>query len=277
MQVSGSEHVTRTPTTSLRLEGSDTLNQRPLAATQRADGLSLGELGRRMGRLLGLRQRREAEPLQAHAGSSGSSNANLERIAGRRFQGLDIQRVLAHDPSRHATTSLEMSLDSRGRLTIGENTPAALRQLLQATLGQAQRSYLAHHGQPDGDQLLLDKHGNLLHLQQTPAAIVVLRSSHPSEAKRQLDAACDGGVAEYRLQREADSILLHARPNGGEGATRADLEVSGRAHLAQLTGVHEDAAAQRLRLHEGRLYRFDVGQQAWDPHPAKDGSAFKQQ
>nr|WP_298116379.1 AvrE-family type 3 secretion system effector [uncultured Pseudomonas sp.] len=277
MQVSGSGHDPRVQRTALHVEGNDSLRQQPLAATQRADGLSLGELGRRMGRLLGLRQCREAEPLQAHAGSSsGSSNANLERIAGRRFQGLDIQRVLSHDPARHATTSLEMSLDSRGRLTLGENTPAALRQLLQATLGQAQRSYLAHHGQPDGDQLLLDKHGNLLHLQQTPAAIVVLRSSRPSEAKRQLDAACDGGVAEYRVQREADSILLHARANGGEGATRADLEVSGRAHLAQLTGVHEDAAAQRLRLHEGRLYRFDVGQQAWEPHPANDGTAFKQ-
>lgn len=289
MQVSGSGHGPRVQSVAFQVEGRDTLRQRPLDATQQAGDLSLGELGRRIGRLLSVRQRSEAEPLQTHSGNSsaesslrpsasaGSSIANTERTSGRRFQSLDIERVLAHDPTRHATTSLEMGLDSRGRLTLGDNTPAALRQLLQATLGQAQRSYLAHQGQPDGDQLLLDKQGSLLHLQQTPAAIVVLRSSRPSDAKRELEAACAGGVAEYRLQRESDSILLHARPNGGgEGSTRADLDVSGRAHLAQLTGIHEDVAAQRLRLHEGRLYRFDVEQRAWTLHPANDGTPFRQ-
>ncbi len=289
MQVSGSEHGSRVQSAALQVEGNDRLRQQPLTATQQAGGLSLGELGRRMSRLLGVRQRSEAEPLQAHSSSSsaessqrptgapGSPSVDLERIGGRRFQGLNIERLLSHDPSRHVTTSLEMSLDRHGKLVIGDNTPSALRQLLQATLGQTPRTYLAHQGQPDGDQLLLDKQGNLLHLQQTPAAIVVLRSSRPSEAKRQLDAANNGGVAEYRLQREAESILLHARPiDGGDGSTRADLTISGRAHLARLTGIHEDAAAQRLRLHEGRLYRFDVGQQAWTPHPANDGTAFKQ-
>ena len=289
MQVSGSEHGSRVQSTTFQVEGSDRLRQRPLAATQQAGSLSLSELGRRMGRLLCLRQRNEAEPLQAHSGSSsaessqrpigapGSPSVDLERIGGRRFQGLNIERLLSHDPSRHVTTSLEMSLDRHGKLVIGDNTPSALRQLLQATLGQTPRTYLTHQGQPDGDQLLLDKQGCLLHLQQTPAAIVVLRSSRPSEAKRDLEAASAGGVVEYRLQREAHGIQLHARPRaGGEGSSRTELDASGRAHLAQLTGIHEDVAAQRMRLHDGKLYRFDVEEQAWALHPANDGTPFKQ-
>ncbi|MBU3059571.1 AvrE-family type 3 secretion system effector [Pseudomonas indica] len=293
MQVSGSEHATPAHATALRLEGSDTINQRPLAATQQAGGLSLLELGKRIGRLLAPRQRLEAEPLQAQStGTSPESShrpllrpapaspeMELARLPGRRFQGLNIERLLSHDPSRHATTSLEMSLGPHGRLVIGDNTPTGLRHLLQATLGQASKTYLAHHGEPDGDQLLMDRQGTLLHLRQTPAAIVVLRSSRPSDAKRDLDALCPGGVAEYHLQREedGDSIQVRARPkNGGEEHSLNDLDIGGRSHLAQLTGIHEDTAAQRLRLHDGKLYRFDIEEQAWALHPANDGTPFKQ-
>ena len=205
---------------------------------------------------------------------SGIEHPPLNRILARRFTGIDIDRIMAYNPARQATSSLEMSLDGKGKLQVGENTPTALRQLLQNTLGQPQRSYLAHHGQPDGDQLLMDKQGNLLHLQQTPAAIAVLHSSRPSAAKQALDATLGGRVPGYALSREGNTISVTAQ--GEENRTRRDLDVTGRAHLAQLTGIHEDSEGQRLRLHDDRLYRFDIRSQAWTPHPDDDGVPFKQ-
>ena len=215
---------------------------------------------------------------QTSQGSSdsfpGIEHPPLNRILARRFTGIDIDRIMAYNPARQATSSLEMSLDGKGKLRVGENTPAALRQLLQNTLGQPQRSYLAHHGQPDGDQLLMDKQGNLLHLQQTPAAIAVLHSSRPCAAKQALDATLRGRVPGYALSREGDTISVTAQ--GEENRTRRDLDVTGRAHLAQLTGIHEDSEGQRLRLHDDRLYRFDIRSQTWTPHPDDDGVPFKQ-
>ena len=215
---------------------------------------------------------------QTSQGSSdsfpGIEHPPLNRILARRFTGIDIDRIMAYNPARQATSSLEMSLDGKGKLRVGENTPAALRQLLQNTLGQPQRSYLAHHGQPDGDQLLMDKQGNLLHLQQTPAAIAVLHSSRPCAAKQALDATLGGRVPGYALSREGDTISVTAQ--GEENRTRRDLDVTGRAHLAQLTGIHEDSEGQRLRLHDDRLYRFDIRSQTWTPHPDDDGVPFKQ-
>ena len=215
---------------------------------------------------------------QASQSSLGSSpdieHPPLDRTLARRFTGIDVDRIMAYNPARQATSSLEMGLDGKGKLRVGENTPAALRQLLQHTLGQPQRSYLAHHGQPDGDQLLMDKQGTLLHLQQTPAAIAVIRSSRPSEAKQMLDAAQGGRVSDYALGREGDGIFVAAQ--GDENRTRRDLDVTGRSHLAVLTGIHEDAEGQRLRLHDGKLYHFDIHSQAWTPHPDEDGVPFKQ-
>jgi hypothetical protein len=211
---------------------------------------------------------------QASSDALGDDQPPLERALARRYQGIDVDRIMAYNPARQATSSLEMDLDGKGKLQVGENTPAALRQLLQHTLGQPQKTYLAHHGQPDGDQLLMDRQGNLLHLQQTPAAIVVLRSSSPSEARRMLDASAEGRASGYALEREGDTILVATQ--GEEPRSRSDQNVSGRAHLAQLAGIHEDHAGQRLRVHDGQLYRFDIESQAWTPHPDDDGVPFKQ-
>ncbi|WP_443191883.1 AvrE-family type 3 secretion system effector [Pseudomonas indica] len=222
-------------------------------------------------------QREDSTNSQASSSSTGSvpdDQPALDRARARHFQNIDIDRIMAYNPARQSTTSLEMGLDGKGRLKLGDNTPESLRQLLENTLGKPERTYLAHHGQPDGDQLLMDKQGNLLHLQQTPAAIVVMRSSRPSEAMKLFQAATNGQVASYGLEREGDSIVVSAR--GQNNRRRVDQEVTGRAHIAQVSGIHEDAEGQRLRVHDGHLYRFDVDKQAWQPHPGDDGKPFSQ-
>ncbi|PAU59452.1 hypothetical protein BZL41_16970 [Pseudomonas sp. PIC25] len=222
-------------------------------------------------------QREDSTDSQASSSSSGSISDDqpaLERARARRFHNIDVDRIMAYNPARQATSSLEMGLDGKGRLKIGENTPEALRQLLENTLGKPERTYLAHHGQPDGDQLLMDKQGNLLHLQQTPAAIVVMHSSRPSESMKLFQTAMNGQVASYGLEREGDTIVVSA--HGQDHRQRGDIDVTGRAHIAQVSGIHEDAEGQRLRVHDGHLYRFDVDKQAWQPHPGDDGKPFTQ-
>ncbi|MGX1187176.1 hypothetical protein AB7M29_004855 [Pseudomonas sp. F-14 TE3623] len=174
----------------------------------------------------------------------------------------------AHLQQPNSTTAQKpgISLNAKGQPDFLGFTPPALTDLLKSILGQPKQTYQAQHSLENGqDHLLLDQQGSVLHLKQSPTALVVLRSSQaeaPSSA----------------LTRDASTFEVHGNntqiATGGLKST--PLQIPGKAHLAQLTGIHEEKNGEQLRVHEGRLHRFNASTTSWEPKPGSEGKVLSQ-
>ena len=106
---------------------------------------------------------------------------------------------------------------------VGQDIAEQLNQLPRQFIQDA--TYAGHRQ----DLRLLDNERNVFHLQSTPAAAAVLKSSCPTG-------------------------FLRLPPNN-----------PGRAHLGQISGVHTTRAGEQFRLDEGRLLRFEPQSHCWLP------------
>lgn len=159
-----------------------------------------------------------------------------------------------------------ISLNAKGQPDFQGFNPPALTDLLKSILGQPKQTYQAQHNLENGEEhLLLDQQGSVLHLKQSPTAFVVLRSSQaegPSSAST----------------RDSSTFELHgnnAQISTG-GLKSKPLEIPGKAHLAQLTGVHEDKNGEQLRVHEGQLHHFNASTASWEPKPGSEGKVLSE-
>ncbi|QXI31513.1 AvrE-family type 3 secretion system effector [Pseudomonas vanderleydeniana] len=223
-----------------RLQGGAGLGPSLMAGTRQAPGTSQ----------LGSTREIEQAPEASTEASTSSSGQRLERSNAGRFDGRNerIQRQAAAD-----TPGASVQLDAKGAADFQGFKPAAVGELLHDALGRAGQSYQASHSDRNGqDHLLLDQGGHLLHLKQTPSALVVLRSSQAEGTQ----AGSAPTTPSLELQDNAAQVS-----HGGQKSN--PLQTIGRAHLAHLTGIHQDRDGQPLRLHEQQLYEFDHANAAW--------------
>ncbi|WP_244904349.1 AvrE-family type 3 secretion system effector [Pseudomonas fragi] len=106
---------------------------------------------------------------------------------------------------------------------VGQDMAEQLNQLPRQFIQDA--TYAGHRQ----DLRLLDNERNVFHLQSTPAAAAVLKSSCPTG-------------------------FLCLAPNN-----------PGRAHLGQISGVYTTLAGEQFRLDQGRLLRFEPQTHCWLP------------
>ncbi|OEC35424.1 Pathogenicity factor [Pseudomonas cuatrocienegasensis] len=176
---------------------------------------------------------------------------DAQPLAGGRFVGMDgkIER-----PVRPTITPNTVRLDHNGQASFENFTPPALNSLLQNTVGKADKTYLAHQSTPHGDeQVLLEPKGHLLNIKQTDTAIVLLRSS------KSLDVPPDSVPGKLELQRQGNSM------NVAGLLSTVTQPLPDKAHIAHLSGAHQDADGLNLRLHDEKLYHFHPATLKWTP------------
>ncbi|MFJ2462523.1 AvrE-family type 3 secretion system effector [Pseudomonas sp. NPDC087615] len=260
------------------------LEQQSQAPTQRS-GHSLRDLGRRFMHLVGrVRQDTQATPRQSAASSSSrrnvasqasavasepaassstASNAppspRLSRSHAARFSGPG-ERAQSNVPAENS--SAHVRLDDKGQPDFVNFTSTAVADLLRNALTRSGQHFQAATSNGSGeDHLLLEPHGHLLHVKQSPSAVVALRSSQPTGPVKQTNSA-------------PPTLSLHdqqARVSDG-----GVLDTIGRSHLGHLTGIHQDSDGQPLRLHEEKLYEFDQANGTWHTPPDHEQIKFSQ-
>ncbi|WP_085707629.1 AvrE-family type 3 secretion system effector [Pseudomonas sp. B35(2017)] len=205
----------------------------------------------------------ETIELQEHpseAAEASGSTPRLNRSNAGRFDSHSerIQRQPTPEPP-----SAGIRLDAKGKPEFQHFQPSAVGDLLQNALGQSGQRYQAQHSAGDGrNHLLLDRQGHLLHVKQTPTALVTVRSSR-----------AEGPVAD----KAAAAPGLTLEGNAAKVGDGAPLPTLGRAQLGHLTGIHEDDAGQTLRLHDGKLYELDRASATWQqPATEAEPAMFSQ-
>ncbi|MBV4458461.1 AvrE-family type 3 secretion system effector [Pseudomonas sp. COR58] len=193
----------------------------------------------------------ETIELQEHhseAAEASGATPRLNRSNAGRFDSHSerIQRQATPEPP-----SAGISLDAKGKSKFQHFQPPAVGDLLQNALGQPSQRYQAQHSAGDGqNHLLLDLQGHLLHVKQTPTALVALRSSQ-----------AEGPVTDKASASAAPGLTFEG--NAAKVGEGAPLPTLGRAQMGHLTGIHEDSAGQTLRLHDGKLYELDRASATW--------------
>ncbi|UZE26468.1 AvrE-family type 3 secretion system effector [Pseudomonas sp. B21-056] len=170
----------------------------------------------------------------------------LRRSGGKRFD-LNEEGLVPSTRPQEAIT-----LGAGGKPDFSTFSTSGLAPLLGDILGKPGQTYLAHESKPGvmGHQLL-ESNGHLLHLMQDDSGLALLRSS-----KEALDVS-SGPPAQVSLQREAGHLQIVS------GSGHQTQELPGKAHIAHLTGVHQKSDGDRLRVHEDRLYQFDLSSARW--------------
>ncbi|MFJ4143885.1 AvrE-family type 3 secretion system effector [Pseudomonas sp. NPDC089734] len=183
-----------------------------------------------------------------------------KNLPGGRFVGLDgnIERVV-----RPNTTPNTVSLDKKGKASFENFNPPALNSLLQNTVGKSDKTYLAHQSTGKGnEQVLLEPKGHLLKMKQTDTAFVLLRSS------KSLDVPSDSKPGKLELQRQGNSM------NVAGMLSTVTQALPDKAHIAHLSGAHQDTDGQNLRLHDEKLYQFHPATLKWAPLPDTGDKKF---
>ncbi|RMQ40238.1 hypothetical protein ALQ04_04325 [Pseudomonas cichorii] len=147
-----------------------------------------------------------------------------------------------------------VSLDKKGKASFENFSPPALNNLLQSTLGKSDKTYLAIQRSEKGDeQVLLEPKGHLLKMKQTDTGFTVLRSS------KSLDVPSDSKPGKVELQRQGNSMNL-----AGLTST-VNQALPDKAHIAHVSGAHQDSNGQNLRLYDEKPYQFSAGALKWAP------------
>lgn len=269
------------------------LQQQPGIATQRPFH-SLRGVGRRAMRGLGRLMQRahvlprqrasaqataqttaQASPAQGSASTPAATPltprqtanmaAQLTRAAGTRLHGGDDQ-----GPSLVARASAEQKphvrLNDKGEPDFKRFDPAAAGELLNHALGQKGQTYQARYTDPSAENhFLLDQKGHVLHIKQSDTAMVALRSSQLQGASKG-----DAPAAQHLIHQGANVEVAGVEPR------QAPLQTLGAGHLGHMTGIHEDASGQQLRLHEDKLYEFDKASASWVAPPGHEDMTFSQ-
>ncbi|MEN1833012.1 AvrE-family type 3 secretion system effector [Pseudomonas lijiangensis] len=156
-----------------------------------------------------------------------------------------------------------VTLDKKGKASFENFSPPALNTLLQDTVGKKDKTYLAHHYTGKGnDQVLLEPKGHLLKMQQSETGFTLLRSS------KSLDVPSGSKPGSVALQRQGNSMNLEGLKST---VTQA---LPDKAHIAHLSGAHQDSSGQTLRLHDEKLYQFKSDTSKWSPLPDTDDKKF---
>ncbi|MBX8477131.1 AvrE-family type 3 secretion system effector [Pseudomonas cichorii] len=183
-----------------------------------------------------------------------------KNLPGGRFVGLDgnIERI-----ARPSTPPNTISLDKKGKASFEGFSPPALNTMLQDTVGKKDKTYLAHQSTGQGNgQVLLEPKGHLLKMQQSDTGFTLLRSS------KSLDVPSGSKPGSVALQRQGNSMNL-------EGLTSTVTQaLPDKAHIAHLSGAHQDSSGQTLRLHDEKPYKFNSDMLKWSPLPDTGDKKF---
>ncbi|MBX8567176.1 AvrE-family type 3 secretion system effector [Pseudomonas cichorii] len=200
---------------------------------------------------------RDEQALQNAAQARSRSNT---RLSGSNGLGPAINegRESLPRPDSNAVT-----LDKKGKASFENFSPPALNTLLQDTVGKKDKTYLAHHYTGKGnDQVLLEPKGHLLKMQQSETGFTLLRSS------KSLDVPSGSKPGSVTLQRQGNSMNLEGLKST---VTQA---LPDKAHIAHLSGAHQDSSGQTLRLHDEKLYQFKSDTSKWSPLPDTGDKKF---
>ncbi|MBX8557799.1 AvrE-family type 3 secretion system effector [Pseudomonas cichorii] len=200
---------------------------------------------------------RDEQALQNAAQARSRSNARLSGSDGL-GRALNEGRESLPRPDSNSVT-----LDKKGKASFENFSPPALNTLLQDTLGKKDKTYLAHHYTGKGnDQVLLEPKGHLLKMQQSETGFTLLRSS------KSLDVPSGSKPGSVALQRQGNSMNLEGLKST---VTQA---LPDKAHIAHLSGAHQDSNGQTLRLHDEKLYQFKSDTSKWSPLPDTGDKKF---
>ncbi|MBX8496253.1 AvrE-family type 3 secretion system effector [Pseudomonas cichorii] len=156
-----------------------------------------------------------------------------------------------------------VTLDKKGKASFENFSPPALNTLLQDTVGKKDKTYLAHQTTGKGnDQVLLEPKGHLLKMQQSDTGFTLLRSS------KSLDVPSGSKPGSVALQRQGNSMSLEGLKST---VTQA---LPDKAHIAHLSGAHQDSSGQTLRVHDEKLYQFKSDTLKWTPLPDTGDKKF---
>ncbi|GFM63710.1 type III effector [Pseudomonas cichorii] len=183
-----------------------------------------------------------------------------KKLPGGRFVGLDgnIERI-----AKPSTPPNTISLDKKGKASFEGFNPPALNTMLQDTVGKKDKTYLAHHSTGQGNgQVLLEPKGHLLKMQQSDTGFTLLRSS------KSLDVPSGSKPGSVALQRQGNSMNLEGLKST---VTQA---LPDKAHIAHLSGAHQDSSGQTLRLHDEKPYKFNSDMLKWSPLPDTGDKKF---
>ncbi|GFM75642.1 hypothetical protein PSCICM_14610 [Pseudomonas cichorii] len=200
---------------------------------------------------------RDEQALQNAAQARSRSNTRLSGSDGL-GRALNEGRESLPRPDSNAVT-----LDKKGKASFENFSPPALNTLLQDTVGKKDKTYLAHHYTGKGnDQVLLEPKGHLLKMQQSETGFTLLRSS------KSLDVPSGSKPGSVTLQRQGNSMNLEGLKST---VTQA---LPDKAHIAHLSGAHQDSSGQTLRLHDEKLYQFKSDTSKWSPLPDTGDKKF---
>ncbi|MDU4092330.1 MAG: AvrE-family type 3 secretion system effector [Pantoea sp.] len=162
-------------------------------------------------------------------------------------------------PAAPDTQLNRLSLNA-GRLNV--NASPALQPLLEQTLAKADQRYRWHASSDAHHHVLLDHHGRLLNLQDSPLAFTAVAHSQPVASGHQ-----------PRLDSAGQRVALH------HNGTLTHRPLPDQAVQSLLTGIYSHqgvngAQSEHLRLHENRLHRFDAAHQRWEPMHDVDDKTF---
>ncbi|MCO8169100.1 AvrE-family type 3 secretion system effector [Pseudomonas sp. 21LCFQ02] len=229
-----------------KLRGADGFG-RSLPGSERKSSASPGDAG--------------ASTSRSEASAALPANAVLDRSQAGRFVGLDGQIERIKLPPLPVS---DVSLDAKGHASFEHFDPPALKDLLQNTLGQEGKTYLAHNRTEQGNkQVLLEADGHLLHLEQSDTALVVMRSSD--------GLALPAGSKPGSVELFGKDQSMGLKGDEGPGKTLPD-----KALLAQVSGVYQDRDGQQLRLHDDKLQQLHPATRSWSPVPQSAGQKFSE-
>lgn len=188
---------------------------------------------------------------------SAPQPGSLSRSKAGRFDGPAEELVRAGQQQSAVT------LDTKGKPDFSAFQTPGMAPLLDQILANGKQTYLALHSEPGAENhLLLESSGHLLHMTQNDVSLAVIRSS------QQTPAAGAQKHADVGLETNAGQALVTVN---GESAT---LQLPGKAHLAQITGVHRNPDGEQLRVHEDRLYQFDTVALRWKIPEGNEDNVF---
>ncbi|MBT2298545.1 AvrE-family type 3 secretion system effector [Pseudomonas fluorescens] len=251
-----------------------TPTQRPFHALRSVGRRALRGLGRLMQNAHVLPRQRASTP-RASSSAQGpttltpqqavSMATQLTRSSGARLQGGD-----DNGPSLEARAAAErrahVRLNDKGEPDFKKFNPPAVGELLNHALGQKGQTYQARLTDESAENhFLLDQKGHVLHIKQGDTAMVAVRSS-------QLQGASNGDApaAQHLIHQGANVEVAGVEPR------QAPLQTLGAGHLGHMTGIHEDASGQQLRLHDDKLYEFDKTSASWVAPSGHENMTFDQ-
>lgn len=221
-------------------------------------------------RLQGSDSRRQStlRPETNEAGSSGTQAAEsseppvesphrLSRSKAGHFDIQDDQLV------RTTQSQSAIKLAADGKPDFSSFTTPGMASLLGDILAKPEQTYLAEDSQPGAqNHLLLESSGHLLHMTQNDVSLAVIRSS------QQTLPLHAGDPVDIDLQRNDGHVRI------GIGDEITTQELPGKAHLAHVTGVHQNTDGEQLRVHEDRLYQFDTTSLRWRIPEGNEDNTF---